>query len=388
MKRAALCVLLLAGPALAAKGDGKQDRSPKDPPGVVRVGAEAQRNMGLKFTHPTRARIAQPVQAPGTVMFDQGHVARLRPFAQGRVMRLLVAPGDSVRAGQPLVELDTPSLADGRDTLAGAQAALRQAQAELDVAEAAQRRGEMLARDGSLSRAEAERRRAETARARASVDTARATVTAGESRIARLAPLPGGAPGTATLTSPIDGVVVTVGITPGEVVDPATEALVVADLSIMAAIAQISESQATLVRVGDPARIRLTAGPDRTWTGEVVATAAQLDAQSRTLSARILLPNPDRALRAGMLVQITLSADRGRDGLEVPASAVQTIDDKPVAFVRTGPDRFERHDLTLGVQRPDIVEVRKGLSEADEVATDGSFQLKAILQRDLLGGTD
>ena len=52
--------------------------------------------------------------------------------------------------------------------------------------------------------------------------------------------------------------------------------------------------------------------------------------------------------------------------------------------VRTGPDRFEPHDLTLGVPRPDIVEVRKGLSEADEVATDGNFQLKAIL----LGGTD
>ncbi len=78
-----------------------------------------------------------------------------------------------------------------------------------------------------------------------------------------------------------------------------------------------------------------------------------------------------------MLVPITFSADRGRNGLEVPALAVQTIGDKPVAFVRTGPDRFEPHDLTLGVPRPDIVEVRKGLSEADEVATDGSFQLHA-----------
>ena len=378
---------MLCAPALAADKP-PQPTPPDDPPGIVRMNPDAQRSIGLKVERAGRGRITQPVQAPGTVAFDEGHVARLRPLAQGRVLRLLAAPGDAARTGQPLAELDTPSLSDARDTLAAAQASLRQAQAELGVAEAAQQRGETLARDGSLSRAEAERRRAETARARAAVDTARAAATSGEARVTRLGPLQGGQPGIVALASPLDGVVVSVGVTPGEVVDAGAEAFVVADLSVVIVLAQVAEGDAALVQVGDPAEVRLTSGPARTWAGRVVSLGAQLDPRSRTLTARVSLGNPDGTLRAGMLAQVTLTADRGRDGTEIPAAAVQSVDSKPVAFVKAGEDRFERRDLTLGVQRPDWVEVRDGVRDGEEVVTDGSFQLKAVLQRDLLGSTD
>ncbi len=384
---ALLCCALSFGQAWAADDPPSPD-SPKDPPGIVRMSADNQRTVGLKLVRAGRGRITQPVQAPGAVAFDEGHVARLRPLAQGRVLRLLAAPGDAVQPGQPLAELDTPGLSDARDALATAQAALRQAQAELGVAEAAQRRGEMLARDGSLSRAEAERRRAETARARAAVDTARASVATGEARVARLGPMAGGQPGVVALASPLAGVVVTVGATPGEVVDAGTEAFVVADLSVVIVLAQVAEGDAALVQVGDPAEVRLVSGPPRTWTGRVVSLGAQLDPRSRTLTARVSLANPDGTLRAGMLVQATLTADRGRDGTEIPAAAVQSVDSKPVAFVPAGEGRFERRDLTLGVQRPDWVEVRDGVRDGEQVVTDGSFQLKAVLQRDLLGSTD
>ncbi len=382
-----VALLLLAAPAWAADKPANKD-APKDPPGVVRMSADAQKGAGLKTAHAERRRVTEPVQAPGTIMFDERHVARLRPFAQGRVLRLLVRPGDMVTAGQPLAELDLPGLTDARDSLAASQAALRQAQAEVQVASASQRRGEMLARDGSVARAEAERRGAETARARAAVDTARAQVSANDARVARLSPAAGSAPGTGMLTSPLAGVVVSLNLTPGEVVDPTTDAATVADLSVMLALMQVAEKDVPQVRVGDAAQVRLTTGPDRAWPGRVAAVGAELDPRTRTLPARVELANADGALRAGLFAQVQVTSDQGRSGTEIPAAAVQTIDDKPIAFVRAGPDRFERHDLQLGVQRPDWVEVRGGLNAGDEVVTDGAFALKSILQKDLLGSTD
>ncbi len=67
---------------------------------------------------------------------------------------------------------------------------------------------------------------------------------------------------------------------------------------------------------------------------------------------------------------------------------MQQTEAGPIAFVRTAPDTFERRALTLGIQRSDWVEVRKGVSEGETVATAGSFGLKAILLRSLLGSTD
>jgi len=383
----AAALLVAALPAWAADKPAGKD-APTDPPGIVRMSVEVQKSAGLKTAHAEHRRVTQPLQAPGTIIFDERHVARLRPISQGRVLRLLVRPGDKVTAGQPLAELDIPGLTDVRDSLAAAQAALRQAQAEVQVATASQRRGEMLAHDGSIARAEAERRSAETARSRAAVDTARAQVSANQARVTRLSPAAGSAPGTGMLTSPLAGVVVSLNLTQGEVVDSTTDAATVADLSVMLALMQVAEKDVPHIQVGDAAQVKLTTGPDRAWPGRVAAIGAELDPRTRTLPARVELANADGALRAGLFVQVQIISDQGRSGTEVPAAAVQTIDNKPIAFVRIGPDRFEQHDLQLGVQRPDWVEVRSGLNAGDEVVTDGAFALKSILQKDLLGSTD
>jgi cobalt-zinc-cadmium efflux system membrane fusion protein len=87
-----------------------------------------------------------------------------------------------------------------------------------------------------------------------------------------------------------------------------------------------------------------------------------------------------------MFVDVTITSDRGRDDVVVPAVAVQTVGDKRVAFTPLGADRFQSHDLTVGVERQDWVEVRQGLSAGDTVVTQGSFELKALLQKAMLGG--
>ena len=347
---------------------------------------EQQHTIKLQTARAEQRPITEALRVPGTVAFDEGHVARLRPFAQGRVLRLLVQPGDPVRAGQPLAELETPLLTNDEENLAAARASVREAEAGVAVARDALRRGVILARDGSLSRAEAERRRLVLAQAEAAADTAHARVAALQAEVKRLGAA--ATPGVSVLSSPLAGVVVQVGVTPGGIADPgAAEAFLVANLSVVVVLAQVPEASASLVQVGDPARIHLAAGGDRTWDGKVIALGAALDPQARTLPARIEIANPDGALRAGMFVDVSITSNRGRDDVTVPAGAVQMVGDKHVAFTPMDGDRFQSHDLTLGVERQDWVEVRQGLHAGDEVVTQGSFELKALLQKAMLGGS-
>jgi len=309
----------------------------------------------------------------------------LRPLAQARVLRLLAQPGDTVRAGQPLAELDIPSLSTAQADLTSAQASVREAEAAVAVARDSLRRGEALARDGSLARAEAERRRLVLAQADAAAEAAKARSGALQAEVARLNP--GARPGAGSLSSPIAGVVVSVGVTPGELVDTTGGAFTVADLSVVLVLAQVPEASAPLIAVGDAARVRVASGGGgRSWNGKVVSLGAALDQQARTLPARIQLANPDGALRSGMFVDVTLTSDHGRDAVVVPSGAVQLVGDKRVAFTPLGGDRFQSHDLTVGLEQQDWVEVDKGLSAGDEVVTQGSFELKALLQKAMLGG--
>lgn len=382
MKLAALLLsatLLSASPALAQAAKAP----PADPPGMVQMSDEQQRTVQLHLARAERRPISETVRVPGAVMFDPGHVALLRPFGQARIIRLLAQPGDVVSAGQKLAELDMPSLATTEQDLAGAKASVREADAGVAVTRDALRRGLLLARDGSLSRAEAERRRLALAQAAAASDTARARVAALQVEVDRLNP--GGSPGVASLVSPLKGVVTAVGATPGEVLDQAREAFTVADLSVVMVLAQVPEAAASQVAVNDAVVITMMTG-GRRWDGRVATLGAALDPQARTLPARIRIANGDMALRIGMAVDVSITNATGRDAVVVPSAALQSVADKQVVFTPIGKNRFQAHDVTVGVQRQDTMELRGGVADGDQVVTQGSFELKALLQKSMLGG--
>lgn len=370
-----LAALLFGSPALAAS-DKQQDS--------VKMTVEQQKTVGLKTAPAQREAITEPVRLPGLVSFDPGHVAVLRPFGEARVVRLLVQPGDVVAAKQAVVEVEMPGLTDLQQNLVASRASLREAAAGVAVASAALDRAVILARDGSLAWAEADRRRLVRAQAVAAQQTAQARISALQTQIDRLDPM--GTTGLAALRSPIEGTVVALGVTPGEVIGTTAAAVTVADLHTVMVVAQVPESDVTKVGIDDPADISVTGNTSRSWSGHVATLGAQLDPQARTLPVRIVIANPDRTLRAGMYVDVTLTRSLNRQSIVVPSSAVQSIADKDYVFTPTGGDGFRSHEVQAGVRRQDSVEIRGGLNAGDTVVTDGSFQLKALLQQAMLDG--
>ena len=72
----------------------------------------------------------------------------------------------------------------------------------------------------------------------------------------------------------------------------------------------------------------------------------------------------------------------------IPAAAIQQVNDKPVAFVRTNEREFQRRELTIGPRQGDWVEVLSGIRTGESVVTNGSFRLKSLLLREEIGGEE
>ena len=178
-----------------------------------------------------------------------------------------------------------------------------------------------------------------------------------------------------------------VGITLGEVVDTGRDAITVADPTRVLVLASLYGPDIARVKAGDEASVESPVPGHPPFEGRVRSVNAALDPTTNTAPARIELANPEALLRANMFVSVTVAADLGRDGVTVPAASIQQTEQGPIAFVRVAPDRFARRPVTLGIQRSDWVEVKSGIASGDSVATAGSFGLKAILLRGLLGST-
>ena len=368
-----VAALLLAGPAMAA-----------DLPGLVHMSAEQQKTVGLHMAPAERRPISEPVRVTGNVTYEPSHLAILRPFGEARLTRIMVTPGDVAAAGQVVAELEMPSLLTAEQDLLAAQASLKEADAAVAVARAALARANTLVKGGSFAQAEADRRRLVLAQAEATKESNAARATALRTAVARLGPL--GTPGMAGLRSPLSGIVVTVDATAGEVVESGRSLITVADLSTVLVLANLPERSAGDVSVDDPARISLPEA-GRVWTGRVATLATALDLQARTLPVRIPVANPDGALRVGMFADVTITSLRGRDAVTVPTSAVQLVGDKHVVFTPAGGDGFQSHDVQLGVQQSEWDEILGGvIKPGAPVVTDGSFDLKALLQKSMLGG--
>ncbi len=352
---------------------------------LVTLDEATRRDLEITTAPAEMREIRKIVRTPGTVAFDERRVARVKARTPGRVLSLAVRPGDSVKAGAVLATLDASGVLDARNGLAAAQATLAEAQVAAKIADTALERGNVLIQSGRVAQIDLERRQVDAAKARAAVQSAQAQVDLYAAQYQRLAPPPGEEPGTSAIVSPISGVVVDLAVTLGDVVDTNRDALTVADPSQVLVKANLFGDDISVVKGGDPAVVAAPGVLDGKFEGRVASVNPALDMATNTALARVEIANAAGALKANMFVTVEITADLGRRGVTVPASAIQQTEEGPIVFVERADGAFERRAVTLGLQRTDWVEVREGVAAGETVAGEGSFALKAILLRSLLG---
>jgi cobalt-zinc-cadmium efflux system membrane fusion protein len=383
-------VLLLSVPIggcdeLAKGGDRHQDRhdehhetehgadetGEKEQSGEVRLSAEARERAGVTIAVVGRRALSGGAAVPAEVQFEPSSTAHVGPLVPGRITKVSASLGDRVRRGQVLGLVASSDVSTAR-------ARLDQARARLSAAEATWRRQQQLATEGigaqrSLIEAEAQ------------VGELKAEV---EGLQRQLSVFGSGSAGELVLTAPIDGVVVAVHGTLGEMATPEQPTFIVTDPTKVWVRGNVPELEISRVQAGAAVVVRLHAFADAAMNGTITYVAPALEASSRSLPIRVKLDTPDARLKSGLFGSIELlGGARDERVLVVPTDAVATLDGQTVVFVPTDEEGvFRPRAISLGRRAGGFFEVRAGLSEGARLAQSGAFTLKSALRGGELSG--
>jgi len=305
---------------------------------------------------------------------------RVAIFAKlpGTLSRVAVEIGDRVRAGQTVATMDRREIDAQVDA---AEAAVNVAHAGLESSEAAlanaiveHERAQKLFDTGAISRQRLDA--ADTTRRSASAqrDLAKASVAQAEAALRRAREVQRDA----TLTSPIDGVVVERNYDAGSLASPGEKAVaVVADLRVLKLEAGVSELEAGRLRTGMPARISVQARPGETFDGRLAAIAPEVDARNRHFAIEVRTSNPG-SLLSGMYATATIPLEHVAGALAVPRNAIATRDGRRVVFKV---DQGTVRDVPVieGLSSGTQVQISDGLQAGDVIVADA--------RRDVAPGT-
>ncbi|MFY9821300.1 MAG: efflux RND transporter periplasmic adaptor subunit, partial [Thermoanaerobaculia bacterium] len=301
-------------------------------------------------------------RAAGLVVADETRVRHVQTRMSGWVEKLYVnATGQLVRAGQPLLSLYSPALlATQEEFLRARETSARFAGSALpevrrggeDLVTAARRRLELLdVPAGVITRLE-------------------------QTGIAQRA---------ITLTAPATGYVTAKSVFEGQQVQPGMDLFTLADLSRVWVEADVYPFEASAVRLGQKAVVKLPYGTGAERTGRIAYVYPTLDPQSRTLKVRIELPNPGLALKPGMYVDVAPDQESA-EGIVVPDSAVIDTGVRQLVFVEKG-GSFEPRDVRVGSRSDGKAVILSGVAAGERVAVRANFLLDSESRlRAALGG--
>jgi cobalt-zinc-cadmium efflux system membrane fusion protein len=345
--------------------EGKHDELPT----VVKLTNDVQKAAHVASAPARRRRLAATVELNGQVVPDPDRIALLGARVPGRVERVLVREGDSVRAGQVVAVVTSQELAKLRGAHAAAVSRARAARANASRLRA-------LAQDGLGSEQEAMTAEAEAVAAEAEREVqAQGIRGAGASLDAK------GDPSLLEIVAPIAGQVVQRDAVPGQLVEPTHTVVTVADLSHVFFQAQLFEKDLAQLAEGAAAEVRLNGYPGVVFRARVARIASQIDPQARTLTARLALLEPASRVRLGLYgtARVSLQSAESHEHVVVPLSAVTEIGDRKVVFVEHEDGDFQVHDVKLGPTAGGDVAVLSGLDDGERVVVSGVHTLKSAI---------
>ncbi|MCK5125611.1 MAG: efflux RND transporter periplasmic adaptor subunit [candidate division Zixibacteria bacterium] len=179
-----------------------------------------------------------------------------------------------------------------------------------------------------------------------------------------------------SITAPISGWVIERHLTLGEFVSEENSIFVIADLSTVWVNLAVYPKDANRIKKGKTAIIK-SIGTGSTTTGTIEYVTPIIDPRTRSLTARITLPNPDNVWRPGSFVQATITTEAGRESLVVEKNAVQYLDGESVVFVADGPNKFRPVVVVTGDIDANYTQITMGLNEGTKYVSTGAFELKA-----------
>jgi membrane fusion protein (multidrug efflux system) len=140
-------------------------------------------------------------------------------------------------------------------------------------------------------------------------------------------------------------------------------------------VANVLEKDVPLLKVGLKAKVRVESYPGRIFEGKVEKINSALDLSTRTLQAEVYIPNSDRSLKPGMFANVEVVLLEKPQTLVIPREAILGEGSEMSVFVAEGKQAV-RKPITIGYEQDRMVEVLRGLNEADQVVIKGQQLIK------------
>ena len=301
------------------------------------------------------------------IAYDDNHTARIFSPLAGRVIKIHAEAGQQVKAGDVLVQLDSPDYA-------AAAADSAKANADLVRKKEAYERAQQLFDTQGIARRDLESAEADWHQAEAEALRAKA-------HMGNLASTAKTTDGQFLLRAPIAGVVSERQVNAGSEVRPdaANPLFVVTDLQHLWVLIDLPELMLDKVKVGQPVFVEVDAYPDEIFYGRVTVVGATLDPVTRRVQVRCYLNNPDHKLKPEMYARVTPDVDSKAQLPRIPNSAIFTQGLNSYVFIELSPGVLQRRKIELTMQGHEYSYVKEGLRAGERVVTSGALLLNSEL---------
>ena len=313
--------------------------------------------------------LKRTLRLTGAVAYNAFNTTPVITQVGGPVSRILVVPGQHVKAGEPMLDVSSPDYSQLLDSYLKAADAFR-------LAEKFYVRAQGLFDHHAIAEKDLEQAESDRTQAQADLNAAEQGMKIlGIKNPADLAKAPSSA--LIPVLAPISGEVVERLVQPGQVVQAGqTQAFTISDLSTVWVLANVYQADLAYVRNGDDVVVETDAYPDK-FHGRISYVSPALDPSTRTLQARILVDNPGEKLKRDMYCTVTVTAGVLSNVTAVPNSSVLRDDNnQPFVYVATGANQFGRRDVDLGQSQNGQTQIIKGISVGERVVGDGSLFLQ------------
>lgn len=298
------------------------------------------------------------------VQADPAKVVHVFPPAGGRVIEVLVRPGDHVRSGQTLAILQSSDVA--------------QARSDYNKAEIEQQRSDNALKRATLLYEHHAIAEKDLLDSQAVQKTDQAELERTRERLHLLGVPVEGTSDELKLVAPRNGVILDLGAAPGEyskALDAPNPVCTIADIGSIWVLGDVFEKDLASIHTGSPVDISVTAFPSETFHGRIEAVAGAVDPNTRTLKVRVVIPNQDERLKPEMFATIHVTRS---DHLAIflPKTAVLRQGNAASIFVQSSPGKYESRQVTLGRADDGKVEIASGVKPGEAVVVEGTALLE------------
>lgn len=302
------------------------------------------------------------------------------PMLSGKVEKLNVAEGDMVTKGDLLMQIDTSTVTGTYGAMASSYSSTKQAvnagieaaQTQLDLAKTNYENTKALFEIGAASQLEVDSAKAQYDAAKLQIEQARAQGNASLASIQAQMDQIGTQASLGTVTAPVSGKVISVGVVEGGVAGQSA-AIVIAEDNETRISVSVSENLLSGIAVGDQASLRMASLSDETYEVEIESIASAINSQTGMYDVKLFAPE-GLDCPIGIFAEVTFTLDRRENVVAIPTESILNNGEEQYVFILEG-DNAKRVVVETGLVSADMTEITAGLSGGETLVTKGQSYL-------------